>query len=584
MKRFLRTSTFLLGLVMVSLVLVRCVRETADLPQAAVEAADFSLFLLPEDTRTTNDGLSTNWTAGDRFSLYHRVTGTDGFVLDNPFTVDDPATGHATGTVRPLQGDVLDWSAVYPYADVDAPHAVPVTVGCPSDGNQVQSAYGSMAHLAGDCFPLYGSVSGISVDAVPTIPMQQLAAVSAVKVTNGLDEPVFIDGLTLEADTPLVGSFTLNLLDGDGTLTPETGLVTGKAILVLTTAEALAPGETALFYLGIRPVTLDAGSSLTLSVDARNGEGLPATQIKTVTLPQAVSFRAGHIRSLAFGFTGPFEEPEEGTYVFSRVTEVTPGRRYLLVFQAGDGAVMALSRKDSELQFSIAPVTFDGSSIRLTSLDDAFTISEAVKADGTLVEGGYTLRQENGQFVGVNSTQSSRNLAFTSGAASNQYWWKCTVTDGTVALVARNKTLQLFTDTDVDQVGASTAADGILPQLYRLVNEEETAEALLNETEYGAYGLPDWIYEAGTMQLSLLASQGGTVSFRIFEPHAKSVTQMAGIPTELAVDDNFTIDVLRYERGKVKLDKPFVVRVLKLEGSKAWLVSPTGAGFIVKYQ
>ena len=48
MKRLLRISTFLPGLVILSLALVRCVSAETDMaPAAAVEAADFSLFLLP---------------------------------------------------------------------------------------------------------------------------------------------------------------------------------------------------------------------------------------------------------------------------------------------------------------------------------------------------------------------------------------------------------------------------------------------------------------------------------------------------------------------------------------------------------
>ena len=543
MKRPFRISTFLPGLVIISLALVRCVSAETDMaPAAAVEAADFSLFLLPEETRTANDGLSTNWETGDRFTLFHKVTGTEDFVLDNPFTIDDPAAGHATGSVRELSGATNDWTAVYPYAGVDAPQAFPVTVGCEKTAVQGQAAYGSTTHLAGPHFPLYGFVQGVSLATVPTLPMRQLAAVAAVKVTNTLDEPILVDGLSLTAPEPLVGLFTLDLAEGTGALTPEEGLVSNTASISVSAPAALQPGATAVLYLGICPVALPAGSELTLTVEARNEEGLPATQSKTVTLSQAVSFQAGHIRSLSFGFSESFVDPEAGTYLFSRVTEVT-----------------------------------------LTSLEDAFTIVEAVKSDGSLVAGSYSIRQEDAQFIGVNTTASSRGLVFASGASSAQYWWKLTMTDGEAAFVGRsNKTLQLFSDTGVGAVANDSS--GILPQLYRLVNEEETQEFLLGETEYGAYGLPDWIYEAGTMQLSLVSSPGSTRSFRIFEPSAKSVTQMAGIPTSLSLEDSFTIDVLRYERGRVKLDKAFAVRVIKLEGPKAWLLSPTGAGFIVKYQ
>ena len=277
MKRLFRTSTFLLGLAMVSLVLVRCVSEETYQAPDAIGAADFSLFLLPEDTRTANDGLSTSWETGDRFTLFHKVSGTEDFVLDNAFTVDDPATGHATGGVRMLQGETHDWVAVYPYAGVDAPQSFPVTVGCAAGGTQAQATYGSTAHLAGSLFPLFGSAQNVTLPTVPTVPMRQLAAVAAVKVTNNMSEPVHIDGLTLEAPESLVGTFTLDLLAGTGALVPEPSLVSNRASLVVSQPAAPAPGATAQLYVGIRPVTLSAGSELTLTVDAHNEAGLPAS-------------------------------------------------------------------------------------------------------------------------------------------------------------------------------------------------------------------------------------------------------------------------------------------------------------------
>ena len=50
------------------------------------------------------------------------------------------------------------------------------------------------------------------------------------------------------------------------------------------------------------------------------------------------------------------------------------------------------------------------------------------------------------------------------------------------------------------------------------------------------------------------------------------------------MDDSFTLHVLRLEKGRVRLDKDFLVRVLKTDREKAWLLSPTGAGFIVMFQ
>ena len=50
-------------------------------------------------TRTSNDGLHTLWVQGDRFSLFHAAAGSTAYTSDGAFTVDNPSTGHAKGTV-----------------------------------------------------------------------------------------------------------------------------------------------------------------------------------------------------------------------------------------------------------------------------------------------------------------------------------------------------------------------------------------------------------------------------------------------------------------------------------------------------
>ena len=169
------------GLAVAALALVQCARQETDLvPEQPSVETEFAIFAPADETRTENDGLSTRWVSGDQFTLYHRTSGSDSFVLDSPFTVDDPATGHALGSVGNLGNARYDWAIVYPYAQSAGSQPVPVTVGCAANGVEVQSAYDATDHLAGPAFPLYGLVEDVDRSTVPTVPVRQLAAVVAV--------------------------------------------------------------------------------------------------------------------------------------------------------------------------------------------------------------------------------------------------------------------------------------------------------------------------------------------------------------------------------------------------------------------
>ena len=139
-----------------ALVLTQCASvQEAEAPRRA--RASFEVYATPAETRTVNDGMDTRWETGDRFSLFHAAAGTTSYVADGAFTIDAPATGHAWGAVTGLTDGVYDWYMAYPYApSAESPASVPVTVGAPADGQQVQQGKDSRAHLAGEGFPLGG--------------------------------------------------------------------------------------------------------------------------------------------------------------------------------------------------------------------------------------------------------------------------------------------------------------------------------------------------------------------------------------------------------------------------------------------
>ena len=146
----------IISLAALTLVLTQCaaVQET-DAPRRA--KASFEVYASPVDTRTVNDGLHTLWSDGDSFSLFHAPAGTPSFSTDGAFIIDKPETGHARGTVSGLADGTYDWYMVYPHIDgAERPTDVPVLVGAPADGAQVQMGKDNSSHLAGEGFPLGG--------------------------------------------------------------------------------------------------------------------------------------------------------------------------------------------------------------------------------------------------------------------------------------------------------------------------------------------------------------------------------------------------------------------------------------------
>jgi hypothetical protein len=158
-----------IALATLTLVLTQCsaVQET-EAPRRA--KATFEVYAAPADTRTVNDGIHTLWSNGDMFSLFHAPAGTRTYRPDGAFTIDKPESGHARGVVSDLADGTYDWYMVYPYAEeAERPTDIPVLVGAPVGGEQVQVGNDSRAHLAGEGFPLGGRGRNVQTPDTPVL-------------------------------------------------------------------------------------------------------------------------------------------------------------------------------------------------------------------------------------------------------------------------------------------------------------------------------------------------------------------------------------------------------------------------------
>lgn len=251
-------------------------------------------------TKTTNDGLATQWAKGDAINLFHAVTGTAEYVSDNDFILDANRDGVFTGTLTSEldASKSYDWYAFYPYSKYNkTPAGVSKeTFGYThiGDKSQTQEGNDSKAHLCGATLPLYGVAKGVASDVKPAVAMNNLASVVAVKVKNTTTEPLVVKSVSFTSTEDIVGTYYIDFT-GENVVYTGRGdkYVSATASLTVNNGDAIAANAEATFYIPIKPHTVASGSTLKISVNGYE---------KPLTLPKDVTFTAGKIKTLAFVF------------------------------------------------------------------------------------------------------------------------------------------------------------------------------------------------------------------------------------------------------------------------------------------
>lgn len=251
-------------------------------------------------TKTTNDGLATQWAKGDAINLFHAVASTTEYLSDNDFILDANRDGVFTGNLSsaldPLKS--YDWYAIYPYNNAlktpanNATTAKYFYVGGRSDTPAVQNGNNSTSHLVDRYAPLWGNAKNVASNDKPSMTMQHLASVVAVKVTNTTEEPLTVNSVAFTSTEPIVGQFYIDVTGTVVEYTTANGLLNSStASLTVKGATSLAKGESALYYIPIKPHTVAKDATLKISVNGYE---------KPLTLPKDVTFTAGKIKTLAF--------------------------------------------------------------------------------------------------------------------------------------------------------------------------------------------------------------------------------------------------------------------------------------------
>ena len=306
---------FALGMVLAaSFSLVSCAEDRlAPVDNAAGEGVPFEISTAI--TKTTNDDLATNWAKDDQINLFHAeagttISGTTNCVNDNAFTVDDGLSGKFTGTLTSAltDGKSYDWYANYPYVSQKTSPAS-TTAGYLTIGGttQTQTGNSSTAHLSGKACPLYGVAKSVPSDEKPALTMKNLASVVAIKVTNTLDDDLTVTSVAFTSTEDIVGTYYINY-SGDAPKYTKSGdtYVSSTANLTVSGGTAIAKGESATFYIAIKPHTVKSGSDLVISVNGIS---------KTLTLTKDVTFTAGSIKTIGYKYEGAADGDLSGQYL-----------------------------------------------------------------------------------------------------------------------------------------------------------------------------------------------------------------------------------------------------------------------------
>lgn len=268
-------------------VFASCVKETV--PQAPEEqpvGSEFTIRLV--QTKTVNNGYSTEWVAGDKVNVFHAEAGTENFISDGPFefTGNNSFKGFIRdGSVE--SGKKYDWYVLYPYDEnMASPKAAPIHI--PAD--QYQSEDGNMTHVAGSLCPFAGKATAVASNEAIVVNMKHMVTVLKVKVTNYEPNPMDLNLVSFRANGATHENEVVNIINGDAStvtgsfevdITGEKfvynhvdngkGIGTSRPLLHLNTPKTLGLNESATVYMVTIPFYVPNASTLTVGMNNNTG-------------------------------------------------------------------------------------------------------------------------------------------------------------------------------------------------------------------------------------------------------------------------------------------------------------------------
>lgn len=273
--------------------------DGGDRPGLVIPAVtDFSLVASIAQTKSeVSEEGALVWSTGDLINVFHGVSGEAGLVCDGVVYYDvrsemaNAFSGKLGSDLK--EGYTYDWYVFYPYTEELAivDNAAAVTIGSKATKAQIQNGYGDKGHLSGDNMPLYGTAMGVEEGKTPNAELHHLSSIIELNIASCMPTPVEITEVKVTAGEAIVGSFVVDFING--TVTPVEGESSNTAALTVKEATTLQNGESATFYLLVKPFTATAKDGLTISVNG--GE-------KQISLDKDLVFAPGKTTSIDYTY------------------------------------------------------------------------------------------------------------------------------------------------------------------------------------------------------------------------------------------------------------------------------------------
>ena len=259
---------------------------------------DFSVYASIAQTRSvvTEEGALV-WTAGDLINVFHGVAGeaelvSDGVVFFNPRS-EKPNEFLGKLGKELKKGYTYDWYIFYPYNEelsiVNNTGAA--IIGSKADKAQIQAVYGDKTHVSGDYMPMFGTATGVEEGKTPNAELQHLSSILELNIASCMPTDVQISEVKVTAGEAIVGEFVFDFIKG--TVTPVEGTSSNTATLTVEEPATLQNGESAKFYLIVKPFTAKAADGLTISVNGSE---------KQISLNEDLVFAPGKMTSIDYTY------------------------------------------------------------------------------------------------------------------------------------------------------------------------------------------------------------------------------------------------------------------------------------------
>lgn len=474
-----------------AITLTNCTKN--EITSSFQSSSELTIFASADGSKTTNNGLKTNWAEGDALNVFYAKSSTPTAYSSNvKFTLDEGSSFKGTATLN--SNTNYDWYALYPYSNKVTTPAAKTSGYIKIGGNsQSQSGANSKAHLAGDHMPLYGVAKNVSSSAAPTIQMHQLSSVIEVKVTNTSGEEASISSVAFTAPVDICGTYYVDFTGAAPVYTSSGEQYVYKTANLTVANGKIANNATASFYIAVKPFTAPSGSKLVLSV---NGSA------KEITLSSDATFSAGKIKTVNYTLEKP-AEIEELT-VTQALTKVGDGKTYKITGTVDNIDNTKYGNFDlvegSSKLYIYGLLTPEGEAEKFSTLDvaegDILTILGTVKDFNSKIEvekaiyvsnqkvptisvtpeslqfssegESKTVAVTTNNFTGnVNITASSNNSHFTTSVSGNTVTITASANTstadatGTITITASNGTTSKQTTVSVKQDGkVDTSASG----------------------------------------------------------------------------------------------------------------------------